>query len=196
MSAVAAVAAVPFLGEVSTGHLVWWDHPVQAVLAVAVVLAAVVGGWIRSRLGAALALGAIGTGVSALFVVHGAPDLALTQLLVETVIVVGFVLGLGRLTSEFPRANNSWRAVRLGVAALGGAAVTIGLIAAGSAPTGEAPVEELTGRAVDEGGGSNIVNVVLTDVRALDTLGEVVVLATVAVGILALARLGTERVTA
>ena len=43
-------------------------------------------------------------------------------------------------------------------------------------------------RAADEGGGNNVVNVILTDTRALDTLGEVIVLMTVAVGILTLAR--------
>ena len=44
-------------------------------------------------------------------------------------------------------------------------------------------------QAAEDGGGNNIVNVILTDVRGLDTLGEVVVLATVALGILALANL-------
>jgi multicomponent Na+:H+ antiporter subunit A len=58
---------------------------------------------------------------------------------------------------------------------------------AGAEPAGTAPVSELTRQAIDEGGGNNIVNVILTDIRALDTLGEVVVLAVVAVGILALA---------
>ena len=43
-------------------------------------------------------------------------------------------------------------------------------------------------QAVDDGGGKNIVNVILTDIRALDTLGEVIVLLAVAIGILALTR--------
>jgi multisubunit Na+/H+ antiporter MnhB subunit len=60
------------------------------------------------------------------------------------------------------------------------------LAASASRPTGEPRTAELVARGVDEGGGNNIVNVILTDVRALDTLGEVVVLLVVAVGVLAL----------
>ncbi|MFT5201154.1 MAG: multicomponent Na+:H+ antiporter subunit A [Candidatus Aldehydirespiratoraceae bacterium] len=189
LAAAAALATAPFFTELSTDHLTWWDQPMQAALAVAIVAAAAAGAFVRSRLGAALTLGAVGTGVSGLFVVHGAPDLALTQLLVETVVVVGFVIGLGQLGRRFPRTDVTWRTVRGLVAVAGGIAVTTALAVAGSDPSGRAPVERLTEAAVAEGGGSNVVNVVLTDIRALDTLGEVVVLATVAVGILALAKI-------
>ncbi len=65
--------------------------------------------------------------------------------------------------------------------------MTVALAAAGANPVGQTPLAELAAASVDEGGGNNIVNVILTDIRALDTLGEVVVLATVAIGILALA---------
>ncbi len=188
VGAAASVAAVPFATDLSTNQLVWWDSPLQGALAVAIIASAVAGAFVGSRLGAALTLGAVGIGVSGLFVVHGAPDLALTQLLVETVVVVGFVIGLGHLARGFPPVKNTWRVVRLVVAGAGGLAVTAGLVAAGADPVGRAPIEELTIGSVDEGGGKNVVNVILTDIRALDTLGEVVVLATVAIGILALAK--------
>jgi multicomponent Na+:H+ antiporter subunit A len=134
--------------------------------------------------------------VSGLFLVQGAPDLALTQLLVETVVVVGFVVGLGSLGRRFPAVGLGWRGVRLAVAGLVGAAVAAGLAASASAPTGQPPVDGLTRAAADEGGGNNVVNVILTDIRALDTLGEIMVLVIVAVGIVSLARLdrpGAER---
>ena len=71
-------------------------------------------------------------------------------------------------------------------------AVAVALIASSgrleSTPPGFSVTDRLRDQAVDEGGGNNIVNVVLTDVRALDTLGEVVVLLTVAVGIVSLTR--------
>ncbi len=188
LAAAAAIATVPFLTVATTSHLIWWDGPMQAALAVVIVATAVAGVFVDSRLGAALVLGAIGIAVSGLFVVHGAPDLALTQLLVETVIVVGFVLGLGHLRRRFPESSNRWRLARVVLAVAGGLAVTTALASSASAPSGTAPVESLTVGAVDEGGGNNVVNVILTDIRALDTLGEVVVLATVAVGIIALAR--------
>ena len=71
--------------------------------------------------------------------------------------------------------------------------MTLALVAAGAQPAGRTPVDEMVAAAVDEGGGKNIVNVILTDLRALDTLGEVVVLATVATGVLALARVNKLR---
>ena len=187
MASTVALAAFPFLTEFSTDHLIAWDHPLQAALAVAIVAAGLAGAFVPSRLGAALTLGAVGIGVSGLFVIQGAPDLALTQLLVETVVVVGFVLGLGHLARRFPEVKDSWWSTRVIISTLGGVAVVAGLIASGAAPTGSAPIDDLVAGAVDEGGGKNVVNVILTDIRALDTLGEVVVLATVAVGILALA---------
>lgn len=187
MAATAALATIPFLTELSTDHLVLWDSPMQGLLVVVLVVSAVVGAFVGSRLGAALTLGIIGICVSGLFVVHGAPDLALTQLLVETIIVVGFVIGLGHLSRSFPPVTGAWRSTRLIVSILGGTAVALGLAAASATPTGTPPLDALTTGSVDEGGGNNVVNVILTDLRALDTLGEVVVLATVALGVLALA---------
>ncbi len=192
MSVAMIVASSPFYAEVDFVNVVLWDHPVQGALAVAIVVSAVAGVFVNSRLGAALTLGAVGTGVSGLFIVQGAPDLALTQLLVETVIVVGFVLGLGHLRHRFPDSTGAWKLVRFVLGVAGGVAVVSALVASSSAPAGTAPIEEFAVQSVDEGGGNNIVNVILTDMRALDTLGEVVVLATVAMGILALARLRGE----
>jgi multicomponent Na+:H+ antiporter subunit A len=138
-------------------------------------------------------LGAVGFSVAGLFVALGAPDLVLTQLLVETVIVVGFVLGLGRLATRFPTATRLWLTGRIAVSVLIGAAIAVALAGAVSSPSGEAPVQDLAMSAVERGGGNNVVNVILTDMRALDTLGEVVVLLTVAVGILTLTRTRSSR---
>ena len=192
MALTASVATIPFFTDLSFGHITWWDRPVQLVFGIAISLTALAGAFVNSRLGAALTLGAVGVAVSGLFVAQGAPDLALTQLLIETIIVVGFVTGLGHLNREFPRVGDTWRSVRLTVAVLGGVAVTVALAVATAAPSGSPPRAELADQAVDPGGGNNIVNVILTDMRALDTLGEVVVLAVVAVGIAALARNATS----
>ena len=136
MAAVATVAATPFLADVSFDHLVAWDSPLQGMLAATVVGAAVALSFVGTRLGAGLALGAAGIAVAAIFVVHGAADLALTQLLVEAAIVVGFVLAFGHLSRSFPRTGLRWRAVRITIAGLGGTAVAIGLAAASSKPVG------------------------------------------------------------
>ena len=190
MAFVVALAAVPFVGAVDLDALELRDEPLEPALGLLVVVAAAGVAIIRSRLGAALALGVVGIAMSGLFIALGAPDLALTQLLVETVIVVGFVIGLGSLARRFPVVGLGWRGVRLAAAALVGTAVAVGLAGSASAPSGRPPVDDLVEAAVDEGGGNNVVNVILTDIRALDTLGEIMVLAVVAVGILALARAG------
>ena len=188
MAGTATLAALPFVGHVSLDHVVAWDSPLQAVLAVTVIGASLALAFVTTRLAAGLALGAAGITVAAVFAVHGAADLALTQLLVEAAIVVGFVLAFGHLSRSFPKVGLRWRAVRITVAGLGGTAVMIGLAAASGNPVAAPPLAEMATASVDEGGGSNIVNVILTDIRALDTLGEVLVLATVAVGVQALAR--------
>ena len=185
---VLGAAAVPFVGEIDTDQLYWWDNRAEAVLVVMIVAAAIAATTVGSRLGAALVLGAVGFSVAGLFVAIGAPDLVLTQLLVETVIVVGFVLGLGRLATRFPTATRLWFVGRVAVSLLIGAAVAVALAGAASSPSGAPPILDLAESAVDEGGGNNVVNVILTDTRALDTLGEVIVLMTVAVGILTLTR--------
>ncbi|HSL75225.1 MAG TPA: hydrogen gas-evolving membrane-bound hydrogenase subunit E [Ilumatobacteraceae bacterium] len=181
-------ASVVFVGEIDLDALYWWDNRAEAVLVVLVVAAAVAATTVTSRLGAALVLGSVGFGIAGLFVALGAPDLVLTQLLVETVIVVGFVLGLGRLGTRFPRATRLWLTGRIAISVIIGGAVAVALAAGASSPTGEPPILELAVASVDEGGGNNVVNVILTDIRALDTLGEVIVLMAVAAGILALTR--------
>ncbi|MEM9613855.1 MAG: hydrogen gas-evolving membrane-bound hydrogenase subunit E [Actinomycetota bacterium] len=186
MSLAAIVAGIPFFSAIETDHLVLWDSPFQAAMVATIVVAAVSGAFVGSRLGAALTLGAVGFAVSGLFVLHGAPDLALTQLLVETVIVVGFVVGLGHLSRRFPPVQTTWRAVRILVSVAVASIVMLGLATAASDPVGTPPIEALSEEAVEEGGGNNVVNVILTDIRALDTLGEVVVLAVAAIGIGAL----------
>ena len=209
MAITAVIAALPFAVGIDIDGLYWWDHPLQGVLA-ALIVAAAVGSVVvvDSRLGAALSLGVVGFAVSALFANHGAPDLVLTQLLVETVIVVGFVAGLGHLTAKFPRPETLWRGVRGLVSVLFGGAVAAGLLAAATnrskvvagtdlAGTTNAemplvPLEKLAEESAKTGGGNNIVNVILTDMRALDTMGEVVVLLVVAIGILALAKAGDD----
>ena len=189
---VAALAAVPFATDIDLDSLRAWDSPAQVVLGAIVLGAAIAMTLVPNRLGAALGLGAVGFAVAGLFVVQGAPDLALTQLLVETVIVVGFVVGLGRLGRDFPRFGLLWRQGRIAVSVLVGLAVAVALAAAGSNPTGRPPRRALAEQSVETGGGNNIVNVVLTDIRALDTWGEILVLVAVAVGVVSLARAGRD----
>ncbi len=165
------------------------ESPVQAVTAVLVVVAAIAMTLARRRIGAVLLLGAVGYGVAVLFVIQGAPDLALTQLLIETLFLALFVVVLSRFPDRFEVAQSQIRKVsRITVSILVGAAA-MGLSAwalAGRVGTSLAP--EFMARAEPEGGGRNVVNVILTDFRALDTLGEITVLVLAAMGAISLVR--------
>ncbi|GIU83383.1 MAG: putative cation antiporter NADH dehydrogenase subunit [Acidimicrobiales bacterium] len=159
--------------------------------AVLMVGGAAAAAWTTRRFAAALLMGVAGYGIASVFVVRGAPDLALTQFLVETLSVVVFLLVMRALPERFDvavgRAGRVWRAC---VACLVGIFVfSVGLAAHSEAPP--RPVsEEMPRLAYEEGDGRNVVNVILVDIRGLDTLGEITVLATSAVGIVALARAG------
>ncbi|MCB1003620.1 MAG: DUF4040 domain-containing protein, partial [Acidimicrobiales bacterium] len=123
---------------------------------------------------------------------QGAPDLALTQFAVETLSVVVFLLVLRRLPDRFERHRAPAVGVvpRLAVSAAVGVFVVAMAIAASGART-EPPVSrEMTERALPEGDGKNVVNVILVDFRGLDTLGEVTVLVAAGIGVAALARAG------
>jgi multicomponent K+:H+ antiporter subunit A len=147
------------------------------------------------RLAALILLGGVGLCVSLTFVWFSAPDLALTQLAVEVVTTVLFLLGLRwlpkRLAVPDPRESVRAKARRLrdllvAVAAGGGLAMLAYALMTRAAPQSIAPF--FIDRALSEGGGSNIVNVMLVDFRGFDTLGEITVLAIVALTIYALLR--------
>jgi len=164
-----------------------FDTIAQVPFALAAGVAAILATRARRRLKAVVLTGISGYAVAGLFLLHGAPDLALTQVLVETVTLVVFVLVLRRLPPYFsdrPLARSRW--VRLGIGIAAGAVVAfLGLIAPGArihAPVSEAFAVE----GPRYGGGRNIVNVTLVDIRAWDTMGEISVLLVAATGVASL----------
>jgi multicomponent Na+:H+ antiporter subunit A len=146
---------------------------------------------VRRRFTAALFLGVVGYSMAGLFVIEGAPDLALTQVAIESLTTVLFVLVLRRLPDRFETRVPLWRrSVRVVIATIVGLTVFgLGLATAAldpPTPTSDAMVD----MAVPDGEGKNVVNVILVDFRGYDTLGEITVLAAAAIGMVALARAG------
>jgi uncharacterized MnhB-related membrane protein len=86
-----------------------WDSLVQPVVGLLIVTAAVAATIMRNRLAAVLLVGITGYGCGAIFAFHGAPDLALTQFLVETLTLVIFVLVLRTLPAEAEEAKRHRR---------------------------------------------------------------------------------------
>jgi multicomponent Na+:H+ antiporter subunit A len=164
-----------------------WDTPVQAMVGVVVVTAAALSLRIRQRLSAVLVVGVTGYGTAVLFTLQGAPDLALTQFLVETLTLVVFVLVLRKLPKDIgERHRPRERAVRGVIAvAVGGFMAAVGAVAL-SARTATPVSADYPEQAYDFGGGKNIVNVTLVDIRAWDTLGEISLLVVAATGVASL----------
>lgn len=166
------------------------ESPLQALVVLAIAAAALACTMLKRRFAAVLMLGAIGFLVTTLFVIHGAPDLALTQLLIETLSLILFVLVLRHLPERFTSLQSRTRsASRAAVAVAVGMVVTGFALIAGNARHQSPVSTEHVARALPEGDGRNVVNVILTDFRALDTLGEVTVLVIAAVGVASLVTL-------
>jgi len=136
----------------------------------------------RHRLIAVAFVSVVGLIVSLVFIRFAAPDLALTQLSVEVVTIVLLLLALRYLPGEAPaeasRRRRLFDAGLAGASGLGVAALAYAMMTR--------PFETISGwfteNAVEGGGGTNVVNVILVDFRGFDTLGEVTVLAIAALG--------------
>ncbi|MGK5447937.1 Na+/H+ antiporter subunit A [Streptomyces radiopugnans] len=171
-----------------------WASAVQVPLGVVVLIAAVTLARVRRRLSAALLAGAVGYGVAGLFLVQGAPDLALTQLLVETLTLVIIVLVLRGLPAHLGprRARRHTRRLRLALPVAVGTFVAL-LAVAASAARRDPAVSDYYIEHVEEAGAHNVVNAIIVDFRALDTLGEIAVLLVTAIGVGALILLPAGR---
>lgn len=167
----------------------------EGILMALIAAAAVATVVLRSRLAAITAMGVAGFSIALLFIVLGAPDLAMTQFLVETLIVVIIVLVMQRVP-RFSRAERSSWSVRLrdgALASILGLVITGIVLAVLQIPLDQAIPNYLAQESVPGGKGRNIVNVILVDFRALDTLGEIAVIAVAAIGAYSLLTLGKRR---
>ena len=144
---------------------------------------------LQSRFTGAMFLGGVGYAIAALFALRGAPDLAVTQLLVETLTIVVFLLALRAMTRTTTRSVARFPQItRMFIAATVGIAIPLLAIAARDARTAPSASQEYFTRSLDEAGGRNVVNVILVDFRGFDTMGEIVVLAIAALGVANLVR--------
>ncbi len=162
------------------------------VIAVLIVLAALVAVSTHSRLGAVATLGAVGFGVALMYVMFSAPDVGITQVLVETLTVILLVLVLFRLPGFLDLTEHSTRLRDAIVAVLMGGVFTLLLLMAIDVQFFPSISEYFIEHSYPSAHGRNIVNVILVDFRTLDTLGEIFVLALAAVGVYAMIKLRAE----
>ncbi|MEM1109615.1 MAG: hydrogen gas-evolving membrane-bound hydrogenase subunit E [Planctomycetota bacterium] len=178
-------------GNEAIGFGSWQTH--ELILALLVVAGAVYGVAARSRLAAIASIGGSGIGLAVLFAVSGAVDLAITQLMVETLLVVILALVMLRLPAMTAKSSLPRRGRDLLIAAAGGATVTLLVLASATVELPTVVSDYYQAQAVPKAYGRNVVNVILVDFRALDTLGEIVVVAVAGVGVASLVWLGHGR---
>ena len=182
----AALRSVPAIGASAAQT----EVRLHEVLVVAVIIAGAIAATLaKSTMAAVLSLGVVGYGVAMTFLLYGAPDLAMTQFSVETLTVIIYVLvfrhfrNLGR--SHLPLVRGRDVVIGAAIGTLIGALVL-------SVPTTETAArlrEYFVAFGPTLGHGRNIVNVILVDFRGFDTMGEITVLATAAIGVRALLRI-------
>ncbi|WP_299299630.1 Na+/H+ antiporter subunit A [uncultured Brachybacterium sp.] len=168
-------------------NLVLFQHPLELILLPVAALAAIGAARSRRRLRAVFLITVTGYSVALLFLVAGAPDVAITQVLVETAMTVVLVLVLRRLPIHFSR-----RPLRIGAWGRWGIAIATAVVLCGATLyAADARYREALGPGLIEpaytiGGGHNVVNVTLVDARVWDTMGEISVLLVVATGVASL----------
>ncbi len=203
MFAIVVLGGLAALASLEAGGLAWGDRPRVPVAAEFIVLwsigvvCAVGAAWSAKfhRLAALAMLAVTGLITCLTFVWFSAPDLALTQLAVEVVTAILFLLGLRwlpkRIEADDPRIAmralvRRSRDLVLAVATGAGLAALSYAMLTRPAPQSISPF--FLERALPDGGGANVVNVMLVDFRSFDTLGEITVLAAVALTVYALLR--------
>nr|WP_193570072.1 hydrogen gas-evolving membrane-bound hydrogenase subunit E [Halorussus sp. JP-T4] len=189
--AMAGVAALALAGYAAAGVGVPGFSGFSVTLAMALVLGVAIVGALAvsiapSHISGVLTLSILGFMVAVFYVLADAPDLALTQLVVETLLLVIFLLVLDKLPAFYGNAGRG-KMVRDGaLSVVVGATVFVTVLVSTAAAPAESIAGEFLELSVPEGGGGNVVNVILVDFRAFDTMGEISVVAMAALSVLTL----------
>jgi len=165
----------------------------EIMVIVAIVLGVGISIFSSSRLMAIVGLCVVGFGITIIFILFGAPDLAITQFAIETLTVILFVLAIYKLPKFLPLSVDSVKYKDAIVALFFGGTITVLLLNVISVPMASDLKTYFGDNSLSLGKGLNVVNVILVDFRALDTLGEVIVLSVAAIGIYSLLKLRMEK---
>ena len=165
-------------------------HISEVILAIGTCIVAISILFVKSRLTSIILLGAVGYSVSLFFVIYRAPDLALTQLVIETISVALFLLCFYHLPKLKKREVRVSFKITNALISIGvGVIVTLIALSAHSNKLFESISQYYVENTYKEAAGKNMVNVILVDFRGLDTMFEITVLAIAAIGIFGLIKL-------
>jgi len=165
----------------------------EVIIYLVILVAALVIISTSSRLAAVASLGVVGYGVSLIFILFGAPDLAMTQFSIETLSVILLVLVLYKLPrfTRFSRPQS--RAWDFVVALAGGGLMTLLVLIVTALPSQSRLTPYFAENSYLLAQGHNVVNVILVDFRGFDTMGEITVLGVAALGVFSLLYLRLDR---
>lgn len=164
-------------------EFVWFESWGQVAVALVICVAAISLISVRGRVRAVLTVAVTGYGTALMFLMHGAVDLALTQVAIETASALVFLLVLRMMPKYFtdrPLQSSRWWRMMLAIGV--GATTTAAVMYAAASRTAQPASVGLERAAYEIGYGRNVVNVILVDTRAWDTLGELSVLVVAATG--------------
>ncbi|MCK9510501.1 MAG: DUF4040 domain-containing protein [Pigmentiphaga sp.] len=173
-------------------ELAWWD--IRYLAFAGLVIGAVAATRARTAFVAVMAVGLVGFATAVIFMLFGAPDVAFTQFSVETLMAVIIATTLARI--PIPQSDTRRRGqkrVDAAIAIATGAGVSAILLSILAQPLDTRLSDWFGQYSLLAAQGHNVVNVILVDFRALDTLGEITVLAIAGFGVVALLRSGAAR---
>ncbi len=156
-----------------------------------VIVGSIVALEMKDLLSSVIAVGVVGLGLSIVFLLLGAPDIAITQVVVEVLVVTVLIRACSRMSPERPHPRRGLPGI---VAGVGLALVVVGFVVVGLAAlppfgTAEHPMSLwILANAPEMTGAANVVTAVLLDIRAYDTLGEATVILAAVVGTIAVLR--------
>ncbi len=175
------------LGSVPFGT---WSTPrfYDIILLAVIITASILVTRSTSRLATIALLGSIGFSIAILFLLYSAPDLAMVQFSIETLIVILFVLAMYRLPKIKHLSSKPARILDMVISTIGGGLMTLLMLIVSSHPIESQLASYFIKNSPTVAKGRNIVNVILVDFRGFDTLGEISVLSIAAIGVYALIR--------
>ncbi|PBB06826.1 hydrogen gas-evolving membrane-bound hydrogenase subunit E [Salimicrobium humidisoli] len=167
---------------------------IEIIVAITMAIAALGTIFTNNRIAAILILGVVGYGLAMLFIIYRAPDLALTQLIIETVTVALFLLVFYHLPSLNSRDESRPDQISNWIISIGfGLLVTTVAISSHSSKLFDSISSYFVENSYKLGGGDNIVNVILVDMRGLDTIFEIAVLGIAAMAIYSLIKIKNKK---
>lgn len=179
VAATVAIGAAAFLGA---GHvpgarpMLPVPLPIAVIWTISLICVGAIVLFHRERFIALILVAVVGLSVSVAFVYLSAPDLALTQVSVETVTTLLMLLALNFLPKQTPVESSAGRRLRDGVVAVAAGAAVAALSLVFMTRDFQSISAYHLANSKTGGGGTNVVNVILVDFRGFDTFGEIIVL--------------------